>query len=151
MITYQEYKDAQQKEVNELPIHYAFSNEQLNEILTKLNYKPEDLVSIGYGGLVHKNDLPTYKAWLTKPSELPELMKKKTFARQAIRYELDNHEYFINWQGAYDVCGCFMKVKYGENKTVADYCKEAGMEFLIPIFADEINKHIRRMQRAGHC
>ena len=37
MITYKEYKDAQQKEVNELPIHYAFSNEQLNEILTKLN------------------------------------------------------------------------------------------------------------------
>jgi len=32
--------------------------------------------------------------------------------KSAIKYEMANHEYHINWQGDWDVCSCFGSVKY---------------------------------------
>lgn len=53
-------------------------------------------------------------------------MKDKDFAISAFEYEMRNHEYAINWQGAYDVCSCFGHCRYGENKGYTDYLKEIG-------------------------
>ena len=39
--------------------------------------------------------------------ELNEAMKDPEFAKSAFRYEMDNHEYAINWEGDADVLSCF--------------------------------------------
>ena len=39
--------------------------------------------------------------------EMKEAMKNKEFAEAAFRYEMDNHEYAINWSADEDVLDCF--------------------------------------------
>lgn len=41
-------------------------------------------------------------------------------AKDAFKYEMWNHEYAINWQGDYDVIGCFAKVSYRGDGTEID-------------------------------
>lgn len=41
-------------------------------------------------------------------------------AKDAFKYEMRNHEYAINWQGDYDVIGCFAKVSYRGDGTEID-------------------------------
>ena len=39
--------------------------------------------------------------------ELHEALKDEEFAEAAFLYEMDNHEYAINWDGDADVLACF--------------------------------------------
>lgn len=41
-------------------------------------------------------------------------------AKDAFKYQMWNHEYAINWQGDYDVIGCFAKVSYRGDGTEID-------------------------------
>ena len=63
---------------------------------------------------------------------------------QAFEYEMDNHEYAINWQGDWDVCSCFGNCTYGSEKDYTDYLKEIGKEKLIPIYAKARANHMKR-------
>jgi hypothetical protein len=38
----------------------------------------------------------------------------------AFLYEMNNHEYAINWQADWDVCSCFGECEYGINKNYRD-------------------------------
>ena len=107
---YINFKDAQMKELNEFPIAYAFNDEQLQRALEKLGVASvKECVSVmGHGDIVKKEDAPKLLAMFKRhDEELLEKMKDEDFAEAAFLYEMDNHEYAINWDGDDDVLGCF--------------------------------------------
>ena len=107
---YLDLKDRQRKEIEDFPIAYAFSEEQLKMALKKLGATKEECVSIfGHGDIVKKVDAPRFVAMLKRhDKEVREaLVADKDFAVEAFLYEMDNHEYAINWSGDEDVLGCF--------------------------------------------
>jgi len=93
---YVQLSDATQKEVNNFPMQFAFSDEQLEEGLKKLGVKKEDIVSIGAGGFIRKTDRVKYNNLITKHNkEHDEMLQNKDYVYQMFRYELANHEYCI--------------------------------------------------------
>lgn len=112
-ITYKEYTKQRQDEFNALPIYWAYSDKQFEEICERLNATADDFYTskaLG-GGFYLKKDADIIRAYMDKPDELPELMKDYDFAYEAILYEMGNHEYHINWDADWDVCRCFGSVK----------------------------------------
>ena len=98
MNEYLELKKRQQKEINTLPIKFAFNKEQFKRGMHELGLKEDDYDKIyklgSTGGFYRRTDskliLDTFKR---HHSELEEGMKKEEFAYQAFRYELNNHEF----------------------------------------------------------
>lgn len=120
-ITYKEYKDARQKRFNELPIYFAFSDEQFEEVLRKTGASgPEDFYTNSFlgGGFYLKKDADAIRAWANEDDKLDELMKDYEFAKDAFRYEMGNHEYFINlYQADLDTMSCFIDIEYKDEGT----------------------------------
>ena len=107
----QEYLDLQKKhqeEMSNFPIAYAFSDKQLEEALEKLGAKKEECVTVaGHGDIIKKTDVPAFFAMMKRhKEELLEALKDPDFAEAAFLYEMDNHEYAINWSGDEDVLDC---------------------------------------------
>lgn len=118
-ITYEEYKSARQKSFNELPVYFAFSDEQFNEVLEKTGASgPEDFYGLGIGGgFFLKKDRELIHAWVNGNC-LDELMRDYEFAKGAFRYEMNNHEYFINtYQADWDTMSCFIDIEYKDEGT----------------------------------
>ena len=106
---YLELKGKHEKEMNDFPIAYAFDGKQLEEALDKLGATKEECVTVfNMGDIMKKVDVPKFKAMLMRhKEELFEAMKDNDFAEGAFLYEMDNHEYAINWSGDEDVLACF--------------------------------------------
>ena len=108
--SYQEVKDRQQKEVNEFPIAYAFNDQQLKEALEKLGATKEECVTVfGHGDIVKRENAPKFIAMLKRHTKEVKdmLIADVDFAIAAFLYEMNNHEYCINYDGDGDVLGCF--------------------------------------------
>lgn len=109
----QEYLDLRsrhQKEFDEFPIAYAFNDEQLKEALTKLNATADECITVfGHGDVVKRENADALIALLDRQQEelLQHLKDDPEFAEAAFGYEMDNHEYAINWAGDEDVLDCF--------------------------------------------
>ena len=110
----QAYLDLQEKhreEMNNFPIAYAFNDKQLEEALVKLGVKSskECVTVFGHGDIVKRENAPKFVAMLKRHTkEIQELMlSNEEIAEAAFLYELDNHEYAINWDGDEDVLSCF--------------------------------------------
>lgn len=109
----QEYLDLRsrhQKEFDEFPIAYAFNDEQLKEALTKLGATKEECVSVfGHGDIVRREDAKALIALLDRQQKelIRYLLDDEAFAEAAFLYEMDNHEYAINYSGDEDVLDCF--------------------------------------------
>lgn len=109
----QEYLDLQnkhRKELEEFPIAYAFNDEQLKEALEKLGATKEECVTVfGHGDIVKKTDAKRFVEMLKRHTdEVKDRLKSDPdFAMAAFLYEMDNHEYAINWSGDEDVLACF--------------------------------------------
>lgn len=130
-MTYTEYKNARQEGFNALPIFWAFSNRQFEEAMQERGLTMQDtdkIFSIGAGGFALKSDKDVILAFLNKEDPLPELMKDQSFAEDAFCYEMQNHEYGINWQGDWDVCNCFGNCEYATEKSGPDYLREMGYD-----------------------
>ena len=130
-MTYTEYKSARQGEFNALPIFWAFSDEQFEEAMQERGLTMNDtdkIFSIGAGGFALKSDKDAFLAFLNNKDPLLELMKDPAFAESAFLYEMQNHEYGINWQGDWDVCNCFGNCEYAVDKTGPDYLREMGYD-----------------------
>ena len=99
MNKYIELKEQHQKEINEFPMMFAFSNEQFEEGMKKLGVRSSaELVSIGYGGFVRKTDAETYLKMLIRiGEEEKEAMQDPEYCYEMFRYELSNHEYCITY------------------------------------------------------
>lgn len=99
---YEKMQERQRKEFEELPIAYAFNNKQLKEALEKLgaNDISECCTVFGHGDIVKNVDTSKVKDATIRHFEgLRDAMKDKEFAYEAFLYEMDNHEYAINWDG----------------------------------------------------
>jgi hypothetical protein len=109
----QEYLDLQAKhreELEEFPIAYAFNEKQLEEALTKLGATREECVTVfDHGDIVKKENVNALIAMLQRHTrELRDKLREdKEFAEAAFLYEMDNHEYAINWSADEDVMDCF--------------------------------------------
>ena len=105
---YLDLKQRHQKEVEDFPIAYAFNGKQLKEAVEKLGATKYEVTTLGYGTVIKKTDIPAFEELLEDHRhELKMAMKDKEFAYEAFSYEMDNHEYAINWTGDDDVLECF--------------------------------------------
>lgn len=104
--TYQELKQRQQEEIDNFPIKFAFTPQQLDEAMRALG--TSEVMKVGAGGLIRKSDKENLlNLFKRHDQELHESMKNEVFAKKALRYELANHEYSITGdpQEALDVLG----------------------------------------------
>ena len=100
---YETFKKKFEKEFNEFPMFFAFSNEQFNEGMKKLGLKESEtnkLLSIGAGGYIRKSDIRQFNRIFEKrEQEFKDAIKNDLtgdgFIKQMFRYELENHEYYI--------------------------------------------------------
>lgn len=107
---YLELKKKHEKELADFPIAYAFNDEQLQQALEKLGATKEECVTVfGHGDIVRReNAKPFIKTLERHTREIKDKLKDDVeFAEAAFRYEMDNHEYCINWSADEDVLDCF--------------------------------------------
>lgn len=127
MLTYSEYKEKRQCEFSDLPIFFAFNNDQFEEGMQSIGLAADDtdkIYSLGAGGYFKKTDKPLIDAFFNKTDILPELMQDHEFCENAVYDELCNHEYMINYQGDYEVMSCFGSINYADDKTLFDYADD---------------------------
>lgn len=107
---YAKFIERQREELNNFPIAYAFNQQQLDEALEKLGVTDlYDCVTVfNHGDIVKRDDAPKLIELMRRHTqEMADAMKDKEFAEAAFLYEMDNHEYAINWDGDDDVLNCF--------------------------------------------
>ena len=140
----QEYLDLQEKhrkEMEAFPIAYAFNDKQLQEALQKLGAVKEECVSIfGHGDIVKRTDAKRLIEMLKRHTdEIKDRLKSDPdFAYSAFLYEMDNHEYAINWSADEDVLGCFA--------ITFDDIREWGLQL---VYDKARNQHMRNAEEWG--
>ena len=140
----QEYLDLQkkhQKELEDFPIAYAFNDEQLQEALAKLGATKEECVTVfGHGDIVKRTDAKAFVAMLKRHTEevKQKLKDDPEFAEAAFLYEMDNHEYAINWSADEDVLACFA--------ITFDDIRKWGLQM---VYDSARNKHFKHMEDWG--
>ena len=109
MESYREMRERQQKEFDKLPLGFAFSDEQFNEMMEKWGLDPEKdldkICRIGGGGFIQKKDRAHFHEVLKRQDAEMEAAKAADkdgtgFLYQMFLYELDNHEY--GYTGEYE-------------------------------------------------
>lgn len=138
---YLEMQKKHQKELEDFPIAYAFDDKQLKEALEKLGATKEECVTVfGHGDIVKRTDANRLVNMLKNHTE--ELKQKlkddPEFAEAAFLYEMDNHEYAINWDGDADVLACF-GLTYAE-------LDEWGLEL---VYQRAVRKHLKHAEEWG--
>ena len=134
---YTEFKDMLQNKANDLPMFYAFSNEQLDNALDDMGLSLKDMkgnkiVRMGYGAYCLKRDLDSILSELNAVDDAKrEFIEDYEHAYDAFMYEMGNHEYHINWQGDWDVLSCFGLnddvCEYEDGKDVDEYMDAMGL------------------------
>lgn len=108
---YLDLKKRHEQEVAEFPIAYAFNDEQLKEALKKLGVESvkECVTVFGHGDIVKRGDAKKFIDMLKRHTKEVKdaVIADKDFAYAAFLYEMNNHEYVINWDGDEEVLGCF--------------------------------------------
>lgn len=107
---YLDLQDKHREELNNFPIAYAFDEKQLKEALKKLGATKEECVTIfGHGDIVKKENANKFIDMLKRHTkEIKDaILADEELAEAAFLYEMDNHEYAINWDGDDDVLRCF--------------------------------------------
>ena len=141
---YLEMRERHQKDVNNFPMAFAFNATQLKKALDKLGVKSLDECCTVHncGDIIRKADWKAYrKMAVDHAKELNTAMKDPEFAKSAFRYEMDNHEYAINWDGDADVLRCF-------GWTPDNFSKKASVEIQNAyLFAR--NEHIEHFRNLG--
>ena len=103
---YLDLKKRHQKEFEEFPIAYAFNDKQLQEALEKLGATKEECITVfGHGDIIKRTDKKALIDMMKRHNaELEQkLIDDPDFAYEAILYEMNNHEYAINWTPDDDV------------------------------------------------
>ena len=140
----QAYLDLQKKhqdELSDFPIAYAFNDEQLTEALVKLGATKEECVTVfGHGDIVKKTDAKAFVDMLKRHTEemKQRLREDVDFAEAAFLYEMDNHEYAINWSADEDVLACFA--------ITFDDIRKWGLQMA---YDSARNKHMRNAEEWG--
>lgn len=131
--TYSEMKARHQKEVNDFPIGFAFSNEQLKEEMERLRVKDEsEICSIGCGGFIRKLDVKAYRELSDRiHAEERQAMKDDDFLVSMFEYEMGNHEYQLTLDAieVINACGIDMGEFY-EDERMQDLFIKAKKHYL---------------------
>lgn len=102
MISYEKLRARQQKELNALPIGFAYNDKQHEEMIKKLGVATKDELYRGHGGYYRKVDADLINNTLERlAKELEEALKDYDFAYGAFLYEFANHEYHISREPGY--------------------------------------------------
>ena len=108
---YLDLKKRHEQEVTDFPIAYAFNDEQLKEALQKLGVESvsECVTVFGHGDIVRRGDAKKFIDMLKRQTKevKDKLIEDKEFAEEAFLYEMNNHEYCINYDGDDEVLRCF--------------------------------------------
>ena len=133
---YKNFKERQQKEINSLPIYWAFGKKQTKELMEKLNIKDNNELKEKCFGILggialkedKKNIIDTFKR---HNEELQEVLKDDDFLQDALEYELGNHEYIVTYDisEALNTLGITYK-EYKENKRINKVAKMAVKNYL---------------------
>lgn len=103
MNKYAELKNKLQKEFDEFPFGFAFSNEQFEKMKEELGVKDNsELISIGAGGFIRKTDEKALDELINgKEKRMKEAIASdptgEGFIKDMFLYELANHEYCITY------------------------------------------------------
>lgn len=106
---YHDLKKRHEQELNDFPIAYAFNDTQLQEALDKLGAERSEVCTVlQIGDIVKKTDADALiKLLLRHTKELHALLRSdEKLAEEIFEYEMDNHEYAINYDGDGDVMRC---------------------------------------------
>ena len=138
---YLDLKKRHEKELSDFPIAYAFNDKQLEEALEKLGATKEECVTVfGHGDIVKRENAKVFVKMLERHTE--ELKQKlkddPEFAEAAFLYEMDNHEYAINWSADEDVMDCFC-INW-------DFIRKHGLQM---VYDSARNKHFKQMEDWG--
>jgi len=104
MNKYAELKNKLQKEFDEFPFGFAFSNEQFEKMKQELGVKDNsELISIGAGGFIRKTDEKALDELINgKEKRMKEAIASdptgEGFIKDMFLYELANHEYCITYE-----------------------------------------------------
>lgn len=155
-MTYHEYTEKKQKEFNDLPLFFAFSDKQLKEAMESRGLTENDTDKIyrfgNCGAFYLKADSPIIRAYVNRDDkgELEALMADEEFRVSAFRYEMDNHEYAINYyQGDWDVLNCFAhaiighSLEFSDNKNYIDYLNDLNHVDWIPAYKQARAAHMK--------
>lgn len=102
MNRYTEMKTQQGEAISKLPLRFAFSDKQFNEMMRQWGLDPEnDLNKISYlfaGGYIQKKDIPLFKEVVNKNhAQLSKAIAEDTtgdgFIYEMFLDEMDGHEY----------------------------------------------------------
>lgn len=102
MNRYAELKSRQQKEFNEIPLGFAFSEERFNAMMKGWGLDPDKdldkIASIGAGGYIQKKDVAQLKGLTARQKkEMNDAVTGDAtgdgFIYEMFFYELNNHEY----------------------------------------------------------
>lgn len=126
MSQYRAMKDRHQKEVNEFPMFFAFSNEQFAEGMKKLGLEPSETDKIyrlgNTGGFYRKTDGQKLKDMFDRhEKEMADAIAQDTtgtgFIFEMFLYELANHEYCITYEyeDTFRAVGLTSEEIYGNN------------------------------------
>lgn len=135
---YLDFKKQQEKEFAEFPIAYAFNEKQLEEALEKLGATKEECVTVfGHGDVVKRENAKDLIKLLERHTEdlKQKLIDDVEFAEAAFLYEMDNHEYAINWSADEDVLDCF-SIDW-------DFIRKHGLQMA---YDSARNKHMRNAE-----
>ena len=95
-------RNRQQKEVNALPMRFAFSQEQFHEVMKEWGLNPkkdlDKIARIPWGGFIQKKDTPLiHETFARHHRELQAAVDAdptgEGFIKDMFLYELENHEY----------------------------------------------------------
>lgn len=104
MNKYAELKNKIQKEFDEFPFGFAFSNEQFERMKQELGVKEDsELISIGAGGFIRKTDEKALDELINgKEKRIKDAINQDAtgegFIKDMFLYELANHEYCITYE-----------------------------------------------------
>lgn len=138
---YLDLKSKHEKELNEFPIAYAFNDEQLARALEKLGATKEECVTVfGHGDIVRREDAKTFVKMLERHTQevKQKLAEDVEFAEAAFLYEMNNHEYAINWSADEDVLDCFA-IDW-------EFIRKHGLQMA---YDSARNKHFKQMEDWG--
>ena len=94
-MNYEQLQEKHEKEIEELPMFFAFNDKQFSEGMEKIGASNEsELCSIGGGGFIKKSDDSKMKEIIkSQITEMDTAMLNDEFLIDAFVYELANHEY----------------------------------------------------------
>lgn len=126
--TYQEMRARFQREFDDFPFLFAYSNEQFDRAVAERGWKESDLVCVMPGGFIRKQDARRLREMAdAHDRELRARMAERDFAVNTFIFEMDNHEYHLDtWQGDWDVVSCFGDADYVVDKDGPTYLAEMG-------------------------